>query len=401
MPGMTVRPPSSTTRSSGPVSTACAGADGGDAAVLDHHGGAGAGAVRVEDGGVAQDEPRHGQWRSRGSGLGSGTVLGHGGNDSDQKPTSAVGRPWPGRPSRSGGPMTLGAGDTVLCSGTLRAGISFRERLAAAQRRRLLRHFALGPRLPGGPRRRAARRGHPPAAGRPRLVGGRARSRLVVAPGRLRRSTFRPSTTRSRSSASASASCSPSPTRSGHARSTRSTSSAARGRSTRRQRPSPGCATGRPSTACSSTWSSCPGHGSPTWRRPGRSSVRPTGPTAASCSTPGTTSAAAPTARCSAPSRARRSSGVQLCDAPATPEADPLHATLHERLLPGDGELALPTLLADLRATGTAAPLGVEVFSDVAPCADPEEVGPVGRRRRCAPLLGAARRHLVPQARAT
>ena len=40
--------------------------------------------------------------------------------------------------------------------------------------------------------------------------------------------------------------------------------------------------------------------------------------------------------------------GVQLCDAPATPEADPLHATLHERLLPGDGELALSTLLADL-----------------------------------------------------
>ena len=29
--------------------------------------------------------------------------------------------------------MTLGAGDTVLCSGTIRAGVSFRERLAAAQ----------------------------------------------------------------------------------------------------------------------------------------------------------------------------------------------------------------------------------------------------------------------------
>jgi sugar phosphate isomerase/epimerase len=57
--------------------------------------------------------------------------------------------------------------------------------------------------------------------------------------------------------------------------------------------------------------------------------------------------------------------GIQLCDAPATPEADPLHATLHERLLPGDGEFPLATLLADLRATGTAAPLGVEVFSDV------------------------------------
>ena len=35
----------------------------------------------------------------------------------------------------------------------------------------------------------------------------------------------------------------------------------------------------------------------------------------------------------------------------------------------------LRTLLADLRATGTAAPLGVEVFSDVLHALDPEEVG--------------------------
>ncbi len=67
--------------------------------------------------------------------------------------------------------------------------------------------------------------------------------------------------------------------------------------------------------------------------------------------------------------------GVQLCDAPATPETDPLHATLHERLLPGDGELPLPDLLADLRATGTTAPLGVEVFSDVLHELLPEAAG--------------------------
>jgi sugar phosphate isomerase/epimerase len=67
--------------------------------------------------------------------------------------------------------------------------------------------------------------------------------------------------------------------------------------------------------------------------------------------------------------------GVQLCDAPATPEADALHATLHERLLPGDGELGLAALLRDLRATGTTAPLGVEVFSDVLAALDPVEVG--------------------------
>jgi sugar phosphate isomerase/epimerase len=67
--------------------------------------------------------------------------------------------------------------------------------------------------------------------------------------------------------------------------------------------------------------------------------------------------------------------GIQLCDAPATPEADPLHATLNERLLPGDGEFPLTTLLADLQATGTAAPLGVEVFSDILHALHPEEAG--------------------------
>ena len=67
--------------------------------------------------------------------------------------------------------------------------------------------------------------------------------------------------------------------------------------------------------------------------------------------------------------------GVQLSDAPATPEPEPLHATLHERLLPGEGELALPTLVADLGATGAAAPLGVEVFSDVLHALPPEEAG--------------------------
>jgi sugar phosphate isomerase/epimerase len=77
--------------------------------------------------------------------------------------------------------------------------------------------------------------------------------------------------------------------------------------------------------------------------------------------------------------------GIQLCDAPATPEPNPLHATLHERLLPGDGELALTALLADLRVTSTTAPLGVEVFSDVLHALDPVEVGQ---------LAGAARDRL-------
>jgi sugar phosphate isomerase/epimerase len=86
--------------------------------------------------------------------------------------------------------------------------------------------------------------------------------------------------------------------------------------------------------------------------------------------------------------------GVQLCDAPATPEPDPLHATLHERLLPGEGELPLHTLLADLRATATEAPLGVEVFSDVLDVLDPVEVG----RRAGASLRALARLGLKQRA---
>ena len=66
---------------------------------------------------------------------------------------------------------------------------------------------------------------------------------------------------------------------------------------------------------------------------------------------------------------------LQLCDAPVTPEADPLHATLHERRLPGEGELDLPALVADLRATGTGAPWGVEVFSDALDALPSEDAG--------------------------
>jgi sugar phosphate isomerase/epimerase len=56
--------------------------------------------------------------------------------------------------------------------------------------------------------------------------------------------------------------------------------------------------------------------------------------------------------------------GIQLDDALATPEANPMMATLHDRLLPGDGDLDLVSLVAALRAAGAVAPVGVEVFSD-------------------------------------
>ncbi len=56
--------------------------------------------------------------------------------------------------------------------------------------------------------------------------------------------------------------------------------------------------------------------------------------------------------------------GVQLDDGPAAAERDLVTATLHERALPGEGEFDLRGILDALRATGTSAPTGVEVFSD-------------------------------------
>jgi sugar phosphate isomerase/epimerase len=55
---------------------------------------------------------------------------------------------------------------------------------------------------------------------------------------------------------------------------------------------------------------------------------------------------------------------IQLDDGPARAEENLLEATLHERLLPGDGELDLVKLVSTLRAIGAVAPVGVEVFSD-------------------------------------
>jgi sugar phosphate isomerase/epimerase len=55
---------------------------------------------------------------------------------------------------------------------------------------------------------------------------------------------------------------------------------------------------------------------------------------------------------------------VQLDDGPLAPEANLLHATLHERLLPGQGEFDLVGILKTLGEVGCEAPMGVEVFSD-------------------------------------
>jgi sugar phosphate isomerase/epimerase len=65
--------------------------------------------------------------------------------------------------------------------------------------------------------------------------------------------------------------------------------------------------------------------------------------------------------------------GIQLDDAPAEPEANLMTATLHDRLLPGDGAFDLVGLVAALRDAGAVAPIGVEVFSDALHALGPHE----------------------------
>ena len=77
---------------------------------------------------------------------------------------------------------------------------------------------------------------------------------------------------------------------------------------------------------------------------------------------------------------------VQLDDGPADPEDDLVEATLHRRLLPGAGAFDLPGYLGALRAIGTTAPVGVEVFSD-----DLHGLGPVEAARAAA----VAARHVL------
>jgi sugar phosphate isomerase/epimerase len=67
--------------------------------------------------------------------------------------------------------------------------------------------------------------------------------------------------------------------------------------------------------------------------------------------------------------------GIQLDDGPRVAEANLLEATLHARVLPGEGELDLAGLLRVLREIGAVAPVGVEVFSDQLHALAPREIG--------------------------
>jgi len=83
--------------------------------------------------------------------------------------------------------------------------------------------------------------------------------------------------------------------------------------------------------------------------------------------------------------------GVQLCDAPARPVLDDLAMdSLHHRLPPGDGVIALVELVRGLDAAGYTGPIGVEVFSDALAGRPAAEVGR---------LVGDATRAVLARAR--
>ena len=70
---------------------------------------------------------------------------------------------------------------------------------------------------------------------------------------------------------------------------------------------------------------------------------------------------------------------IQVDDGPAQAEDNLIEATLHERLVPGEGEFDLRGYLGSLRSIGADAPIGVEVFSD-----ELHALGPAEAARRAA-----------------
>jgi sugar phosphate isomerase/epimerase len=65
--------------------------------------------------------------------------------------------------------------------------------------------------------------------------------------------------------------------------------------------------------------------------------------------------------------------GIQLSDGPIRPEPNLIHATLHDRRIPGEGEFDLGSLVGLLQQIGADAPIGLEVFSDELHCLPPAE----------------------------
>jgi sugar phosphate isomerase/epimerase len=82
--------------------------------------------------------------------------------------------------------------------------------------------------------------------------------------------------------------------------------------------------------------------------------------------------------------------GVQLDDGPLRPEPNLVEATLHQRQLPGKGEFDLHGIVRALRHSGTSAPIGVEVFSDALHALPPAEAADAAARATRA-VLGERR----------
>jgi sugar phosphate isomerase/epimerase len=79
---------------------------------------------------------------------------------------------------------------------------------------------------------------------------------------------------------------------------------------------------------------------------------------------------------------AERVLAVQIDDGPAEAEDNLVDATLHHRLLPGDGDFDLPGYIGTLRRIGVTAPMGVEIFSD-----ELHALGPMDAARRSAEAM--------------
>jgi len=90
---------------------------------------------------------------------------------------------------------------------------------------------------------------------------------------------------------------------------------------------------------------------------------------------------------------AERVLAIQLDDGPAAPEDDLVEATLHQRVVPGEGDFDLIGYLGALRDSGARAPIGVEVFSD-----DLHVLGPVEAARRSADATRRVLGRLGPRA---
>jgi sugar phosphate isomerase/epimerase len=83
---------------------------------------------------------------------------------------------------------------------------------------------------------------------------------------------------------------------------------------------------------------------------------------------------------------------VQVDDGPAQAEENLIDATLHRRLLPGEGDFDLSGYMDALRQIGARAPIGVEVFSDDLHALGPAEAASRAARATRALLSGAERR---------